>query len=291
MRRQFVIFCACGGIAAFANLGTRWGLSHVMSYSAAIVLAYFVGMATGYLLFKIFVFGSAHSGRSFTEMVRYAVVNLIALVLVYGFSMFFRWLFLKIGPLAPHAEDYAHFIGVMVPAISSYILHKYWTFSQGRSRPQPVSADNASDDADVREMLASQKTPKPDVAAAPQTAERKEAQNARKPEGSQKPQDPELTKEPKDNEKLKGSNEPESPEGAAGPKESHEPKGTVKPKEPNELKSLSETKGVDELKKHKKLNAPGKPESPKELNNPCAGLNAGGADQAEDEEAHAQRHP
>lgn len=131
MRWQFVIFCACGGVAALANLGTRWGLSHSISFSWAIVLAYFVGMATGYLLFKIFVFGSAHSGHSLTEMVRYAAVNLIALVLVYVFSMLFRWIFLKIGPLAHHAEDYAHFIGVMVPAISSYFLHKYWTFSQG----------------------------------------------------------------------------------------------------------------------------------------------------------------
>ncbi len=138
--RQFAVFLVCGGIAALANLGSRWGLSHFTSYSLAIVIAYVIGMATGYLLFKIFVFSSAHSGRSLSEMVRYVVVNLIALVLVYAFSMLFRWIFLKVEILAPHAEDYAHFIGVMVPAVSSYLFHKYWTFSSGKGKKSEAGA-------------------------------------------------------------------------------------------------------------------------------------------------------
>ncbi len=73
-------------------------------------------------------------------MVRYVVVNLIALVLVYAFSMLFRWIFLKVEILAPHAEDYAHFIGVMVPAVSSYLFHKYWTFSSGKGKKSEAGA-------------------------------------------------------------------------------------------------------------------------------------------------------
>ena len=131
--RQFAIFVFCGGLAACANLGSRWLFSHWLPYATAIVLAYLVGMLTGYLLFKFFVFASAHSHRVLRETLWYALVNALALAQTLLISLLLaRWLFPKMG-MSFHAEDIAHLFGVAVPVFTSYLGHKYLTFkSTGR---------------------------------------------------------------------------------------------------------------------------------------------------------------
>jgi len=68
MNLQFLKFLVTGGIAALVNLLSRYALNHVMSFEAAVVAAYLLGMATAYLLARRFVFDA--SGRSMASEVR-----------------------------------------------------------------------------------------------------------------------------------------------------------------------------------------------------------------------------
>lgn len=126
-RARFIRFLAAGGAAAVVNVLSRIALSRAMPYELAIIVAYLIGMTTAYLLNKHFVF--AASGRNITsEYVRFALVNLAAIVQVWIVSVgLARFVFPSAG-LTWHAETVAHVIGVGVPALTSYFGHKHFSF-------------------------------------------------------------------------------------------------------------------------------------------------------------------
>lgn len=128
MSRQFVKFLLTGGVAALVNLGSRYLLNEVVDFEVAVALAYLLGMVTAYVLARLFVFEA--SGRSVaSEFKRFTIVNLFSLVLVWSISVgLARLVFPAIG-FAWHADDVAHFIGVMAPAIASYFGHRFYTFA------------------------------------------------------------------------------------------------------------------------------------------------------------------
>ncbi|MFK3666661.1 GtrA family protein [Ochrobactrum teleogrylli] len=126
--RPFVRFALSGGIAAAVNIGSRVLLSEMTNFSTAIVVAYLLGMTTGYVLMKLFVFNE--SGRSVSqEYLRFGLVNAVALVQVWGVSMFLARYVFPTLKYSFHAETAAHVIGVFSPIATSYFMHKYFTFS------------------------------------------------------------------------------------------------------------------------------------------------------------------
>lgn len=124
--RTFITFLVTGGAAAATNLGSRFLLSLVLVYEAAVPLAYFIGMIVAFLLFRRFVFeGGTHWMAEFR---RFAVVNAFAFVLVWAISVGLgRAVFPAVG-FTWHALDIAHFVGVLCPAVTSYLGHKHYTF-------------------------------------------------------------------------------------------------------------------------------------------------------------------
>ena len=126
--RPFVRFALSGGLAAVANIGSRVLLSEVTNFSAAIVIAYLLGMTTAYILMKLFVFDE--SGRSVgQEYLRFGLVNAVALVQVWAVSILLaRYVFPALN-YSFHAETAAHVIGVLSPIATSYFMHKYFTFA------------------------------------------------------------------------------------------------------------------------------------------------------------------
>ena len=132
MTLQFLKFLLSGGTAALVNLVSRYVLNLVMPFEAAVVVASFVGMIVAYLLMIRFVFG--RSGRSVaSEVRRFVAVNLVAFALVWAISVgLARIVFPELGRTW-HADDIAHFIGVMVPAVTSYIGHRFYTFARRES--------------------------------------------------------------------------------------------------------------------------------------------------------------
>ena len=129
MTGQFLKFLLTSGFAALVNLAARYLLNRVMAFEVAVVLAYLVGMAVAYVLARLFVFEA--SGRSVaSEFRRFAIVNLVSLAIVWLVSVSLaRLVFPAIG-FAWHPDDVAHLIGVLAPAITSYLGHRFYTFSR-----------------------------------------------------------------------------------------------------------------------------------------------------------------
>lgn len=128
---EFGRFLLTGGVAAGVNVVARWLLSHVMVYEAAVAVAYLAGMATAYVLARAFVFD--RSGRSVAdEAVRFALVNVVALVQVWIVSVGLARLAFPAVGFEWHAEDVAHLIGVAIPAVTSYFGHRHFSFAQRR---------------------------------------------------------------------------------------------------------------------------------------------------------------
>lgn len=127
LKNEFIRFIITGGIAAFINLVSRYLLNFIIPFESAIVVAYLLGMLTAYLLAKIFVF--EHSGRGVSsELFRFTVINIIALIQVWAVSVGLARLFFPAINFTWHPEDIAHIIGVASPIITSYLGHRYYSF-------------------------------------------------------------------------------------------------------------------------------------------------------------------
>ena len=124
---ELIKFIAVGGFAALVNVVCRILLGGLMPFEVAVVLAYILGMATAYLLNRELVFKDAGAIKT-SQIARFTLVNLLALVLVWAVSVgLLRFLFPWIG-FSWHAETIAHAIGVASPVLSSYFLHRHYTF-------------------------------------------------------------------------------------------------------------------------------------------------------------------
>jgi len=94
-----------------------------------VLVAYAIGMVTAYVLFRKLVFG--RSGRSVaSEGYRFVLVNIAALSLVFTVSVLLARVLFPLIHFTWHAQDIAHVIAVAVPAISSYVGHKKYTFGR-----------------------------------------------------------------------------------------------------------------------------------------------------------------
>ncbi len=126
---RFVRFLAAGGFAALVNLVSRYLLTPFIGFEVSVVVAYLLGMAVAFTLFRTLVFG--RSGASVaTETYRFVIVNFVALTLVLAISVTLADAVFPAVGLRWHGEDIAHFIGTCVPAITSYIGHLTYTFKK-----------------------------------------------------------------------------------------------------------------------------------------------------------------
>jgi hypothetical protein len=127
--KQFLYFILSGGVAAGANWGSRFLFSQVAPFEIAVVLSFFVGLLSGFILIRFFVFDG--KGKPITQQaVKYTLVNLFALLQTFFISLVFaRWALPLIG-IIDNAEALGHLVGVIVPVFTSYIGHKRFTFSE-----------------------------------------------------------------------------------------------------------------------------------------------------------------
>jgi putative flippase GtrA len=127
LQKQFWRFLAAGAVAAVANYGSRFLFSLWVRYEWAIVLAYFVGMITAFLLMRGYVF-NARDRPTGRQAVIFAAVNLVALLQTLLVSVaLVRWILPYMG-VATHTESIAHLAGILVPVATSYVGHRLLTF-------------------------------------------------------------------------------------------------------------------------------------------------------------------
>ena len=125
---EFAQFLAIGGAAAAVNLIARYVLNFAMSFEAAVIAAYLIGMAAGFAMFQVFVYRGASIFRP-RRMVRFAWVNLFGATLAWAVSSVMARLLLPAIDWSWHPFELAHLTGVAAPAICSYFLNKYYTFA------------------------------------------------------------------------------------------------------------------------------------------------------------------
>lgn len=140
--RQFWTFVAVGGLAAIVNWFSRIMFSaQGFPFEFAVIVAYIFGMATAYLLSRMFVF--ERTGRSLaSEIWRFVLVNIVALVIVWIVSVSLeRWILPQIGWTWRPAEV-AHGIGILSPIVTSYFGHRFFTFGKAKSATQDSATMN-----------------------------------------------------------------------------------------------------------------------------------------------------
>lgn len=123
---SFLRFLVASGVAALVNILSRMAFSTVLPYEVAIVVAFFLGLTTAFVLNRTMVFRA--DGRLADQFGRFALVNAVALVQVWLVSVLLaRWGLPALG-VTWHAETIAHVVGVVSPVVTSYFAHRHYTF-------------------------------------------------------------------------------------------------------------------------------------------------------------------
>ena len=124
---QFIKFLFCGGLAAGLNWASRFLFSLWMPFEYAVVAAFFVGLSSGYILMRLYVFETKHVSVVL-QVSKYIAINMLALVQTLVISvLLLRWALPSMG-VVDHADATAHLVGVLTPVVTSYFGHKLVTF-------------------------------------------------------------------------------------------------------------------------------------------------------------------
>lgn len=124
---QFVRFLAVGGLAALLQWSSRFIFDFYCSYSTSVLLAYGVGLTSGFLLNRSFVFQSSQADKRL-QLLYFILINLAGLPMVWWLSIFLGLrLFPRfIDPIL--AEALGNAIAIASPVALNFILHKFVTF-------------------------------------------------------------------------------------------------------------------------------------------------------------------
>lgn len=127
MSVQFSFFLLSGAIASTLNWGTRFIFSQYFSFQIAVVLAFAVGLFSGFILMRSFVFRRSQNAVKL-QLMRYFSVNMLALAQTLIISILMINLLSRFLDERTLTEAIAHAIGIIVPVFTSYLGHKYFTF-------------------------------------------------------------------------------------------------------------------------------------------------------------------
>ncbi len=129
MGSEVVRFLVAGGSAAAINWLARIALSQVMPFEAALLVAYTIGMAVGFWLYRVFVFRKA-AGPIRGQIAVFLAVNAVGAVVVLAVSSLVIALAGAVLPGVPAgvAEAIGHGLGIGVGAVTNYVGHRLLTF-------------------------------------------------------------------------------------------------------------------------------------------------------------------
>ena len=124
---RIVRYLLSGGLAALANYFSRIVFSQVMPFELAMVAAFVVGLATGFLLMRRYAFAKT-GPTSWRQLTAYVGVNLFGLVQTVAISSLLLYFILPWLGVAGHREEIAHAFGIVIPVGTSYLGHRWFTF-------------------------------------------------------------------------------------------------------------------------------------------------------------------
>jgi putative flippase GtrA len=124
---QFLGFLLVGITAGTINILSRLLLSTFLIFEAAVALAFLIALTVAFVLNRTFVFANTGSDVV-SQYAKFAVINLIALIQVWGVSVFLvRYVFPAIS-FDWHAELIGHAIGVASPLLTTFFFYRFWIF-------------------------------------------------------------------------------------------------------------------------------------------------------------------
>jgi len=127
MSKQFFIFLLTGGAAAVVSFGSRILYNLWTSFSTAVILASLTGMLAAFILAKLFVFTQSQQPLHRSAF-SFVFVYLLAMLQTWLVSMLFGYYVLPAVGMKAFVPEIAHTIGMAVPAFTSYLAHKHWSF-------------------------------------------------------------------------------------------------------------------------------------------------------------------
>ena len=126
-RARLLLFVLVGGGAALVNVLSRIVIDTATSYEMAIILAYMIGMTVAFSLNRALVF-EARAASWKGQYLRFGLVNAVSALQVLAVSLLFSKIIFPAAGVRYHPEMLAHIIGVVSPVLTSYYLHKHFTF-------------------------------------------------------------------------------------------------------------------------------------------------------------------
>lgn len=125
---MFLRFLIVGGSAAVLNIILRIVIDIYFSYAFSIINAYIIAMIYAFTLNKKYVFQSESQTIGY-EFIKFTLVNILSIIMILLMSLFLANIFFPFIGLKWYPNDLAHIISVFSTAITSYILHKLYTFN------------------------------------------------------------------------------------------------------------------------------------------------------------------
>jgi putative flippase GtrA len=126
-RGEVLRFLIAGGTAAFINWAARIGLSLLMPFAPAVIVAYGIGMLVGFYLYRGFVWRA--EGQSWrAQVMPFVAVNLIGAVVVLGGALGLLAAGEALFGPGPLVEALAHGAAIALGALVNYLGHSQITF-------------------------------------------------------------------------------------------------------------------------------------------------------------------
>ncbi len=127
-------YAIAGGCAAGVNFLIRFPLSEIVRFELAVTLAQGIGLLTGFLLYRAFVFRD-HATTLPQQILAFGSVNLIAAIIVIAVAIAARIVLLGVGVSLPLAEAMAHAMGLAAGAPVNFCGHLLVTFRKRALAP------------------------------------------------------------------------------------------------------------------------------------------------------------
>lgn len=131
--REFGRFVVTGVVATAANLLAVWLARHVMAFQYALIIGVAAGASVSFPMSKRFAFRSAGWKQSHHELIRFALVYAIGVLVYWTVAMITGKLILPVFVGRPVAELMGAFVGAGTMTFTSYFGHRYYTYRHGRA--------------------------------------------------------------------------------------------------------------------------------------------------------------
>jgi putative flippase GtrA len=126
-------FLVCGGIAAFVNWAARIALAAAMSFEAAVIVAYLIGMSVGFALYRNVVWTDRGTSLS-DQVVGFVLVNALSAAVVLVVAVGLRATLSAVAGPGALIDGAAHGTAIGVGAVANFIGHRSITFRRRADR-------------------------------------------------------------------------------------------------------------------------------------------------------------